>query len=108
MGSFSHYGRTPLIRINVTLKQDKYLDILHNQVLPFGMHHYGCISKFVFQQDNSRPHRAKSVRAYMIAQNVEAMKWPAQSPYLNPIENLWSILKRRLPDRSDYPRNADL
>ncbi len=46
-GAFSHYGRTPLIHINGTLKQDRYLGVLHNQVLPFGMHHYGFISKFV-------------------------------------------------------------
>ncbi len=95
-----------MIRINKTLKQDKYLDILHNEVLPFGMHHYGCISKFLFQQDNCGPHCAKIVRAYLNAYNVKAMKCPVQSLDLNPIANLRAILKKKLRDRSEYPRNA--
>ena len=43
----------------------------------------------------------------MDAKNVRTLPWPAQSPDLNPIENVWSKLKKQLRNRSTYPSNAD-
>ena len=52
---FCANGRTPLVRINGTLKQEKYKKIIENYVLPIGTAHYGNKSNFVFQQDNCGP-----------------------------------------------------
>ena len=59
--------------------------------------------KLVFQQDNAPCHTAKKVKKFFTEKKIKVLKWPANSPDLKIIENIWRILKfklNRIPIRS--------
>ncbi len=43
---------------------------------------------FIFQQDLAPAHTAKSTKSWLNDHGVGVLDWPANSPDLNPIENL--------------------
>ncbi|GFU38849.1 transposable element Tcb2 transposase [Trichonephila clavipes] len=58
---------------------------------------------FVFQYDNTRPHRARLVENMLEAETIQRMEWPACSPDLNPIDHVWDMLGRRIAARPRPP-----
>ena len=60
----------------------------------------------MFQQDGASAHRGGIVKKYLNDNSTKLLPWPAQSPDINIIENLWAFVKRDLKD--NYDRAEDL
>ena len=49
----------------------------------------------VFMRDDAPRHRVKSVKNILQEKNVDILHWP----HLNPIENLWHVMKNEVADQ---------
>jgi len=53
----------------------------------------------IFMHDGTPCHRAKIVTDFLKMKNVKMLEWPGNSPDLNPIENFWTELQNRVPEK---------
>ncbi len=102
--AMSSAGVGPLCFLKSTVNAAIYQEILEHFMLPSADKHYGD-ADFIFQQDLAPAHTAKGTKSWFNDHGVTVLDWAANSPDLKPIENLWSIVKRKM--RDTRPNNAD-
>ncbi len=102
--AMSSAGVGPLCFLKSTVNAAIYQEILEHFMLPSADKLYGD-ADFIFQQDLAPAHTAKGTKSWFNDHGVTVLDWPANSLDLNPIENLWGIVKRKM--RDTRPNNAD-
>ncbi|XP_078113617.1 ETS homologous factor isoform X2 [Sander vitreus] len=102
-GAMSSAGVGPLCflrsRVNAAVQE-----VLEHFMRPAADQLHGD-ADFIFQQDLAPSHSAKATSTWFKDHGIPVLNWPANSPHLNPIENLWGIVKRMM--RCARPNNAE-
>ncbi|GFV90069.1 transposable element Tc3 transposase [Trichonephila clavipes] len=90
---------------NGTMTGQRYIDEV---LLPHVRLFRGAVGdKFVFMDDNATCHRTLAVQDCLDSEGIQRLAWPARSPDLNPIENVWDALGRQVAGRNYPPTNKN-
>ena len=103
-GCFTESGLGPLVKLEGRITAVIYVDILQNNLLSY-IDTLENKEDYIFQEDNAPIHTANIAKKWRRDNNIESLPWPAQSPDMNPIENLWDELDRQVWARKPLPKN---
>ena len=99
---FGAFGQGGASRINCTINSAGYCHILERTLTPSVTFCVGDEQKWQLQQDNASVHVSRYSKRFIARKGWELLTMPPCSPDLNPIENLWSVVKRRMYKKGPF------
>ena len=94
-GCICYDGVGTLTAVEGNINSATYIDILDKNLWSVVVWYFEG-KECLFMDDNAPVHRAHNVDNYKDQNEVTSMEWPAQSPDLNIIKNIWLYMKREL------------
>lgn len=104
-GGIMFNRRTPLIAIPQNMTSRVYIESVIRPIIYPLRNNLG--ENFIFMDDNARPHRARTVHEALEQGHISRLDWPANSPDMNPIENMWDFVSRAVRNRNNSPQNGE-
>lgn len=87
-GAFVGDKLLDLVVVEGKMNSAKYIAMLDKHLRPF------MKRGWTFMQDGASIHRSDETKTWLEKQKIPVIGWPAHSPDLNPIENVWGTLTR--------------
>ena len=78
------------------IDSQKYIEILEKSKNQLNELHP---NRYILLCDNDSKHRSGMSLDYYIQNDISLLEWPAYSPDLNPIENIWANIKNKIGAR---------
>lgn len=110
-GCISSKGVGVIRILDEIMTKEVYLDILKNE-LTASIKKFGFIDpvnpnklNYKYYQDNDPKHKSYLCKSWLLYNCTKVIDTPAQSPDINPIENLWVHLKKKVGKRSPTNKN---
>jgi hypothetical protein len=81
--------------VHGTMRQDQYITVLKDRMLP-QLRIWYSNDDTTCMQDGAPCHTAKRVLDFLTENDVPVLRWLGNSSDMNPLENLWCLLKRKI------------